>query len=135
MAKAASPIRLHENLMAHAAASAQVQHRSTAAQIEYWAELGRHVSARLSPEEVLAVFAGLMKVRVEPVASLPVPTDTVLAALEQDRATGALVSAVTGSAVRYRASLRHPGLLDELGPEGRVRVGRFQGGVFTPVEG
>ncbi len=135
MAKAASPIRLQEDLMARAAASAQVQHRSAAEQIEYWAELGRRVAARLSPEEVLAVSTGLMKVRVEPMASLPVSADAVLAALEQDRATGALAAAVTGSAVRYQASLRHPGLLDEIGADGRVRVGRFQGGVFTPAEG
>jgi hypothetical protein len=44
MAKAASPIRLQEELMQAAESTAKRFHRSTAEQIEYWADLGRSVS-------------------------------------------------------------------------------------------
>lgn len=134
MAKAASPIRLQEDLMARAVASGRLQYRSAAEQIEYWAELGRQVATRLSPREVLALSTGLMAVRVEPLVSEPVAPESVFAALEQDRASGVLAQNVTRSAVRYQASTTRPGLLEQIGADGQVRVGRFQGGVFTPFE-
>ena len=50
MAKAASPIRLQQDLMQAAETTAKRFHRSTAEQVEYWAELGRSVAATLDPE-------------------------------------------------------------------------------------
>ncbi len=50
MAKSASPIRLQEDLMKLAAVTGKRPHRSTAEQIEYWAEMGRNVSAMLNPD-------------------------------------------------------------------------------------
>jgi hypothetical protein len=49
MAKAASPIRLQKELMQAAELTAKRFHRSTAEQIEYWADLGRSVSSTLDP--------------------------------------------------------------------------------------
>ncbi|WP_269617933.1 TA system antitoxin ParD family protein [Zhongshania sp. BJYM1] len=49
MAKAASPIRLQQDLMQAAESTAKRFHRSTAEQIEYWAELGRSVSSSINP--------------------------------------------------------------------------------------
>ncbi len=50
MAKAASPIRLQEELMQAAESTAKLFHRSTAEQIKYWADLGHSVSSTLDPD-------------------------------------------------------------------------------------
>ena len=50
MPKAASPVRLQEELMESARISGSIQHRSAAKQIEYWADLGRKVSKAIDPD-------------------------------------------------------------------------------------
>ena len=62
MAKAASPIRFQQDLMQAAESTAKRFHRSTAEQIEYWAELGRSVSSTLDPDILLSIKAGLAKI-------------------------------------------------------------------------
>ncbi|MCF6202823.1 MAG: ParD-like family protein [Methylococcaceae bacterium] len=59
MAKSASPIRLQADLMQAAEITAKRYHRSTAEQIEYWADLGRTVASTLDPDVLLSVAAGL----------------------------------------------------------------------------
>lgn len=49
MAKAASPVRLQKSLVDAATVAGQQFNRSTAEQIEYWADLGRRVAAVLDP--------------------------------------------------------------------------------------
>lgn len=71
MAKATSPIRLQEDLMALAKLTASRFHRSTAEQIEYWAELGRSVASKLDPDVLLSISSGLATIKVEPVYSEP----------------------------------------------------------------
>ncbi|MDO9469638.1 MAG: hypothetical protein Q7J23_02775, partial [Nitrosomonas sp.] len=62
MAKSASPIRLQENLMRAAALTGERFHRSTAEQIEYWAEIGCNMSKILDPDDLLSISAGLAKI-------------------------------------------------------------------------
>jgi hypothetical protein len=83
MAKAASPIRLQEELMQAAESTAKRFHRSTAEQIEYWADLGRSVSSTLDPDVLLSVLSGLTTIKTEPVISLPIDPDEVFEALEK----------------------------------------------------
>lgn len=72
MVKSASPIRLQDDLMRKAALAGARHHRSTAEQIEYWAALGQAVAARLDPDLLLDVKAGLARLRVEPVRAAAV---------------------------------------------------------------
>ncbi|MBL8500523.1 MAG: hypothetical protein JNL77_08095 [Nitrosomonas sp.] len=134
MAKAASPIRLQDELMQAAALTAERFHRSTAEQIEYWAEMGRNVDHMLNPDDLLAISAGLAKITVEPVSSEPVDAAGIFQSLETDRATGVLPQTVTGSVIRYQASSTYPGYLEQIHPDGHSQTGKFQDGEFIVID-
>ncbi len=133
MAKSASPIRLEAGLMEAATTAGQIFHRSTAEQIEYWAAIGRSVTNLLDPCTLASVTSGLVKLRVEPVIIDPIDPDTVFASLERDRESGVLTQQVSTSAVRYQAAKDHTGLLEQVGLDGSIRIGRFENGTFIPV--
>ncbi len=130
MAKAASPIRLQQELMQSATSTGKRFHRSTAEQIEYWAEIGRRLSSTIDPDILLSVTAGLAKLTVEPVISEPVDPDDVFQTLDQERESGALSSTVTTSAIKYQASRTHPGYLEQIDSSGHITTGKFEQGVF-----
>ena len=132
MPKAASPIRLQAELMQAAINAGQLQHRSAAEQIEYWAGIGRSLARIIDQDTLLEIRTGLVRLKVEPVTNVTVAPDKVFSDLEHDRRTGKLAASVTTSPVRYQASTRHPGQLEQLLPDGRVVVGQFHNGVFTP---
>lgn len=134
MAKAASPIRLQDELMQAAALTAERFHRSTAEQIEYWAEMGRNVDQMLNPDDLLAISAGLAKITVEPITSEPVDPASIFQSLETDRAAGVLPQTVTGSVLKYQASSVHSGCLEQIHPDGRIQTGKFQGGEFIAID-
>lgn len=133
MAKAASPIRLQENLMQEAAQTGRRFHRSASEQIEYWAELGKRVATELDPDVLLSISAGLAQLKVEPVYGPSVNPDDVLQALENDRKQGILPELVTGSVCRYQASKSHPGYLERIDRAGSVTVGQFRDGSFVAL--
>jgi hypothetical protein len=133
MAKAASPVRLQEELMESARVSGSVQHRSAAEQIEYWADIGRKVSKTIDPDVLLAVEAGLARITIEKVKSTAIDPDSVFAALDADRESGDLVSAIAEqSPIRYQASKSNPGLLEQIDSTGKTVVGQFLNGEFIP---
>jgi len=135
MAKAASPIRLQEELMQMAESTAKRFHRSTAEQIEYWADLGRTVASTLDPDILLSVTAGLTVIKTEPVISAPVNPDTVFQSLENDREAGVLPDSVTNSPVRYQASVTNLGYLERIDPNGNMTTGQFKNGQFMELNG
>ena len=130
MAKAASPVRLQDELMQAAQITAKRFHRSTAEQIEYWADLGRAVSDVLDPDVLLSLSSGLIRLKTEPVINSPVDPDTVFQALEQQRESGELSQRVTYSVERYQASKDYPGFLEKIAPDGSVTIGKFENGQF-----
>ncbi|MBK7493254.1 MAG: hypothetical protein KBF68_08980 [Nitrosomonas sp.] len=134
MAKAVSPIRLQDELMQAAALTAERFHRSTAEQIEYWAEMGRNVDHMLNPNDLLAISAGLAKITVEPVSSEPVDPIGIFQSLEDDRASGILPQMVNGNVLKYQVSLAHHGYLEQIHPDGRVQTGKFQDGEFIAID-
>jgi hypothetical protein len=134
MAKAASPVRLQAELMEAAALTGKRLHRSSAEQIEYWASIGRSVGNVLNPDSILAITAGLARVKVEPVIASPVDPDQVFAALERDRKSGVLEQSVSQCKVRYQASGSHPGQLEQIDTDGTITIGQFKEGVFMPFE-
>ena len=131
MAKAASPVRLQEELMKAATHTGRRFHRSAAEQVEYWAEIGRRVADEIDPDALLAVTAGLARVSVEPVHGEPLSPDEVFTSLEAERGAGTLSRGVTGAAVRYQVSLVRPGYLERVDRDGQVTVGRFREGEFV----
>lgn len=133
MAKAASPIRLQQDLMQAATVAGEQLHRSTAEQIEYWASIGRSVSAVVDPDSLLAISAGLARLKIEAVAVPEINPDDVFASMETKRQAGSLAASVSASAVRYQASVTYPGQLEQVQEDGTIVVGQFCGGVFTPV--
>jgi len=135
MAKASSPLRLEEELVKQAALAGKQLHRSTAEQIEYWADIGRQVANTITPDTLLQVCAGLARVTVEPVAAPLIDPDDLFNELEQARAKGSIQTDITHSTFRYQASTKHPGLLEQIALDGRVRIGHFENGEFRPLSG
>ena len=135
MPKASSPVRLQEELMESARINGSIQHRSAAEQIEYWADIGRRVAKTIDPDALLAVETGLARIIVKEVKSEAVDPESVFTALNADRKSGKLASAIAErSPIRYQASKSNPGLLEQTGPEGHSTVGQFVNGEFVPSE-
>ncbi|MBE0436929.1 MAG: hypothetical protein IBX56_14125 [Methylomicrobium sp.] len=131
MAKAASPIRLQQELMSAAESTGKRFHRSTAEQVEYWAEMGRNVSALLDPDDLASIAAGLARLELVPVYGKPVDPDSVFQSLEVERTTGSLPQSVTGCTVKYQASWNHPGCLERIDRNGQITVGQYINGEFV----
>ena len=131
MAKASSPIRLQDDLMKAAKLTGKRFHRSTAEQIEYWADIGRKVSTVLDPDTLISITAGLAQVKVEPIYGKPIDPDEVFNLLETQRQQGSLTQVVTSSAIKYQSSLTHPGYLEQIDQDGNVLVGQFKNGEFV----
>lgn len=134
MPKAASPVRLQSELMQAASVAGKRLHRSAAEQVEYWASLGRQIAAFVDPDTLLKVSAGLARLKVEPTVAQPIDPDAVFAAVEADRHSGELSRKVTSAAIRYQASITHPGYLEQIDEHDVRTVGVFHRGVFTPIE-
>lgn len=135
MAKAHSPLRLDASLVEQAKLSGKHLHRSTAEQIEYWADIGRSVSKIITPETLLQLYAGLVKVKIEPVAGQTVDPDDLFNTLEEDRVSGCFQDSITSSVLRYQASAVHLGMLEQIDSDGKVSVGQFENGQFKPLSG
>jgi hypothetical protein len=134
MAKAASPVRLERGLMEAATLTGARFHRSAAEQVEYWASIGRNVSNVIDPDSLLSVTTGLMRLKVEPVVSPVIDPDDLFLAMEGERQHGTLASSITGSAVKYQASMDYPGQLERIASDGLVIIGQFKEGEFIPLD-
>ncbi|MCK5356510.1 MAG: hypothetical protein KAJ63_15445 [Methyloprofundus sp.] len=134
MAKALSPIRLQDDLMQAAKLTGKRFHRSTAEQIEYWADIGRKVSTVLDPDTLISIATGLTQVKVEPIYGKPIDPDDVFNLLVAQQQQGTLTQAVTGSAFKYQSSLTQPGYLERIDQNGNTLVGQFENGEFVSTE-
>ena len=135
MAKAASPIRLQQDLMDNATVEGELFNRSAAEQVEYWAGIGRRLSNVVESDTLLSISAGLATVHVEPLKTRPIEPEGVFNRLEQQRESGVLTEIIKqgGQHPRYQASNQHPGYLERIEPDGQVVLGQFSNGAFTPV--
>jgi hypothetical protein len=128
-----APVKVSDKLLGLAKQEARDAHRSTTAQIEHWATLGRAVEVLLAYSDVLALKrAG---------QALPVPMrvhrDEVrlrLASLASDPDREAVRARVHASGPVYEAA-DEPGLIAEVQPDGSRTLGRMEGRRFVPVEG
>ncbi len=134
MAKSASPIRLQADLMQAATVAGKRLHRSTAEQIEYWADMGRRVATVLGPDDLLSVASGLAKINIEPIYAKPVNPDEVFESLEDDRRAGSLYQITSNNTVRYQVSESHQGYLEQVNSDGEITTGKFDNGEFFPLD-
>ena len=88
----------------------------------------------LDPDKLLDVASGLAVVKVEPITTATVTPEQTFTALEQQRRSRQLSQTVSGASLRSQASKAQPGLLEEIKPNGRRRLGQFRHGLFEPVE-
>jgi hypothetical protein len=133
MVKAASPIRLQQDLMDNATVEGQLFNRSAAEQIEYWAGIGRRLSNVVASDTLLSISAGLATVHVETIDTQPIDPGIVFNNLEQQRDSGALAEMIKHGQPRYQASVQHPAYLERIDAKGQVVIGKFKNGEFTPV--
>ncbi len=129
----ASPMRLSDNLVKVAKSVGARYKRSPPNQIEYWAELGRHVEALIDPDCVVAIREGLATLEIKPVPSSPISSKDVMADLKQQQSDGSLAANVSNAVIRYQISSTHPGYLEQLLPDGSRCTGRFINGEFIPL--
>lgn len=135
MAKSSSPIRLESELMKQAKLSGELNKRSVAEQIEYWAEIGRGVSGVIDPEMLIKVNSGLAKINVEETQHANIDADDIFANLEQQRESGTLSSNITTSHFAFQASKAKNGMLERIDPQGNITLGYFENGEFVESRG
>jgi hypothetical protein len=133
MGKASSPVRLDKDLMKAATLSSALQHRSAVEQVEYWADLGRKVSSMINPEALISVQAGLSRITLEETPTITPDPDDVFASLAISIELGSITKSIVNNSVRYQKSNSHPGLLEEVSPDGNIVVGEFKDGDFKQV--
>ena len=129
MAKAASPVRLQNELMKSAKLAGKLFHRSAAEQVEYWADIGRSVSKMIDPEKLISIKSGLSRINVEPVFVKAVNPNDVFHNLDIKRENAALAPQVTTSVFKYQLSFSHPGYLERIEGES-ITIGQFKNGEF-----
>lgn len=134
MAKANSPIRVQNNLMQSATAVGALMHRSAAEQIEYWAALGQKLSNTITPESLLCVNAGLMKIKLEPVADANVDFDDIMQTVTTQANSGQLTQSIADGKVKYQLCTsqenQKQALLEQVSADGTIAIGRFINGEF-----
>ena len=134
MAKAASPIRLQQDLMDNATVEGELFNRSAAEQVEYWAGIGRRLSNVIESDTLLSISAGLVTVNVEPVQTQSIEPEGVFNRLEKQRKSGALTEMIKQARQpRYQASNEFPGYLECIESDGQVVIGEFTNGAFKQV--
>ena len=124
-------LRLSDDLVKEAEAEAFAHKRTTAKQIEYWAEIGKHVVDHASATDLIALMQGFAKVEIQTLASQPIDPKALFAEIERSRQSGALSAAVSQAKIRYEASQSDPSLLDQVHSDGRRTPGHFSQGEFT----
>jgi len=135
VAKANSPIRLDASLMAEAAQSGLLNHRSTTETIEYWADLGKQIAKHIDPASLLKVQAGTLKIDLRETNTKPIDPNDIFSDLESKRATGTLNSFVNREKPVYQACRTQPGKLEQVMPDGEITIGLFQNGKFIAEKG
>jgi len=126
-----TPLRVNKHLFKEAEAEGAVMNRSTAKQVEFWAELGKRVAPSVTPVEMLALMQGIAQVRIELPDSQPINPQQVFSAVDKASSSGGLGQQISRSGLYYEASKSRPGLLDRVLANGSRQTGRFDNGIFV----
>jgi hypothetical protein len=119
------PVKLSDALVLDARIAGEVQERSIAGQVEFWAKLGRSLDLLLDGRQVLALRRhGGAQPLSEALASVETPAG-------RKRVADVLASQPFP---HYKQHSGQPGLLVRIGEDGAQTVGRFVNRVFVAVE-
>lgn len=127
-----TPLRVNNGLFQDAEAEGSLSSRSTAKQVEFWAELGKRVAHSVTPAELLALMQGIARVYIEIPDTQPVNPENVFAMVDKASSAKQSGQQITRGTLYYEVSKRQPGLLDQVMPDGTRRTGHFSNGSFMP---
>jgi hypothetical protein len=130
-APVSKPVRLRPALYEAAMRQADIEHRSIAKQVDYWAEVGRWVTERTQPHRIYALLAGTAELKIEEKPSVPVSPANVLddLAAAQDADTFALH--IGEHEVIYDVAPGRPELIRRTDNDGTETFGTFVEGEFV----
>jgi hypothetical protein len=128
-----NPVRIEKELMQAAAQAGTRLRRSTAEQLEYWADIGRRLEGIVSHDVMLDVMTGVTRLRLEQRPEPSVETGAVFDALDADRKSGQLANRVSEASAQYQASHSHPRMLERIDADGNISVGEYRDGHFIPL--
>jgi hypothetical protein len=119
------PVKLSDNLVLDARLAGQIEERSIAGQVEFWARLGRTVELLLEGQQVLALCRGA-NVR---------PLSDCLESVDSDAGRRRVDSFLVSQPFpHYQPHPDRPGMLVRVDADGRRTVGRFVNRQFRPVK-
>jgi ParD-like antitoxin of type II bacterial toxin-antitoxin system len=119
------PVKLSDNLVLDARLAGQLEERSIAGQVEFWARLGRSVELLLEGRHVLALC------REASARPLSACLESVDFAAGRRRVANFLQSQPFP---HYQPHPDRPGMLVRLDADGQRTVGRFVNRQFRPVK-
>jgi hypothetical protein len=121
----AQPVKLSDQLVVDARLSGEINERSIAGQVEFWARLGR------AAERILRTDHLLMLKRMGDTASISQSLEAIGTAKGRQRLAQVLQQR---SYPHFEAAEGRPGFVVKIDADGRRTVGRFVRRVFTPAE-
>lgn len=119
------PVKLSDELVCDARATAELSQRSIAGQIEFWAAIGKALEPLLRGDRVMALRqAGTVRSLSQAIAGVDSPTGRQC------------VSDYLKSRPfpHYESVANRPGLLLRIDEDGTETIGRFVNRVFEPVD-
>jgi hypothetical protein len=117
------PVKLSDSLVLDARLAGQIEERSIAGQVEFWARLGKSVELLLQGEQVLALCRN----------AAARPLSACLSTVDSEEGRQRVTAFLEGQPFpHYQAHPDRPGLLVRIDADGRRTVGRFVNRRFRP---
>jgi hypothetical protein len=126
----AQPVKVGDALIEAARAAAEDNYRSTAAQIEHWALLGRAVEKALTLGDTVALKRSEGQLDASARSRI---AEALSNALDPVRSAIAKTAVCLRDAIRYETDPALPGLLIQQLPDGTRRAGRMVNREFIVV--
>lgn len=121
------PTRISDELANEVKKEIAVSKRSLPSQLEYWANLGKAIDNQLTGEQVREVLSGNARINVESSFS----ADDIQRTVKLKNSSS---PDKTSADVWYVGSKKHSKLIEKHDRQGRVELGTFRDGKFTPSE-
>jgi hypothetical protein len=119
------PVKLSDTLVLDARIAGEVQERSIAGQVEFWAKLGRSVESLLNGKQVLALRRSA---EAEPLYEALAIVDTPAGRKRVEEVIA------TRPFPHFKQCPGRPGMLIRIDEDGAETIGRFVHRVFIPAE-